>query len=136
MSLAHRSPVLRTPFCPSCLLVTELTRRIYFRSVVIWKDFKTVIKIEVHEQAVWAIRFVGEDRLLTGMISLATPMALLMRRPISQLRQTRRSSFTLLMFEVARPISCRSTRVILNLYEDLVSGLTARVSGVVGMTGQ
>lgn len=44
--------------------------KMYFRSVIIWKDFKRVIKIEAHEQAVWAIRFVGEDRLLTGAIRL------------------------------------------------------------------
>ena len=25
-----------------------------------------VVKIEAHEQAVWAVRFVGEDRILTG----------------------------------------------------------------------
>ncbi|CAD6591836.1 MAG: hypothetical protein TREMPRED_000211 [Tremellales sp. Tagirdzhanova-0007] len=48
------------------LIATGSWDKIYFRSVVIWKDFKTVIKIEVHEQAVWAIRFVGEDRLLTA----------------------------------------------------------------------
>ena len=31
-----------------------------------WRDFKVVLKIEAHPQAVWAVRFVGEDRLLTG----------------------------------------------------------------------
>jgi phospholipase A-2-activating protein len=33
---------------------------------VVWKDFKKVVKITKHEQAVWAVKFVGEDRLLTG----------------------------------------------------------------------
>lgn len=36
------------------------------RTVVVWKDFKKVITIENHDQAVWAVKFVGEDRLLTG----------------------------------------------------------------------
>ncbi len=36
------------------------------RSVLIWRDFKSVVKIEAHDQAVWAVKFVGEDRVLTG----------------------------------------------------------------------
>lgn len=36
------------------------------RTVIIWNDFKPAVKIEGHEQAVWAVRFVGKDRLLTG----------------------------------------------------------------------
>ncbi|ORY26315.1 putative phospholipase A-2-activating protein [Naematelia encephala] len=36
------------------------------KSVIVWKDLKKAIKIQVHEQAVWAVRFVGEDRLLTA----------------------------------------------------------------------
>ena len=36
------------------------------RTVIIWKDFKKVLTIEGHEQAVWAVKFVGEDRILTG----------------------------------------------------------------------
>jgi hypothetical protein len=36
------------------------------RTVIIWKDFKKVITIEGHQQAVWAVKFVGEDRVLTG----------------------------------------------------------------------
>lgn len=38
--------------------------------MIIWKDFKKVIKIEGHKQAVWAVRFIGEDRLLTGKLLL------------------------------------------------------------------
>ena len=34
--------------------------------MIVWKKFKRVLKIEVHDQAVWAVRFVGEDRILTG----------------------------------------------------------------------
>lgn len=37
-----------------------------------WKDFKAAVKIEAHEQAVWAVRFVGEDRLLTGELCVRT----------------------------------------------------------------
>ena len=36
------------------------------RTVIIWKEFKKEIKIEGHKQAVWAVKFIGEDRLLTG----------------------------------------------------------------------
>ncbi|CAK9781176.1 PFU-domain-containing protein [Cutaneotrichosporon oleaginosum] len=35
-------------------------------SVIIWKDFKKVITIKGHKQAVWAVKFVGEDRVLTA----------------------------------------------------------------------
>jgi phospholipase A-2-activating protein len=34
--------------------------------VIIWKEFQKAIKIEGHKQAVWAVKFIGEDRLLTG----------------------------------------------------------------------
>jgi hypothetical protein len=37
--------------------------------VIIWKEFQKAIKIEGHKQAVWAVKFIGEDRLLTGMSS-------------------------------------------------------------------
>lgn len=36
------------------------------KTVIVWKDFKKAIQIETHTQAVWAVKFVGEDRLLTG----------------------------------------------------------------------
>lgn len=36
------------------------------RTAIIWKDFKKTVRIEGHEQAIWAVRFVGEDRVLTG----------------------------------------------------------------------
>ncbi|EIW66002.1 hypothetical protein TREMEDRAFT_41188 [Tremella mesenterica DSM 1558] len=36
------------------------------QTAVVWKDFKKVVKIENHTQSVWSIKFVGEDRLLTG----------------------------------------------------------------------
>jgi phospholipase A-2-activating protein len=36
------------------------------RTVIIWQDFKKAVRIEGHEQAVWAVRFVGEDKILTG----------------------------------------------------------------------
>lgn len=35
-------------------------------TVVVWKDFMKVLTIEGHTQAVWAVKFVGEDRVLTG----------------------------------------------------------------------
>lgn len=41
------------------------------RTVIIWKDFKKVLQIEGHEQAVWAVKFVGEDRVLTGELASA-----------------------------------------------------------------
>ena len=34
--------------------------------MIIWKEFQKAIKIEGHKQAVWAVKFIGEDRLLTG----------------------------------------------------------------------
>jgi hypothetical protein len=37
--------------------------------VIIWKEFQKAIKIEGHKQAVWAVKFLGEDRLLTGRSS-------------------------------------------------------------------
>lgn len=37
-----------------------------------WKDFKKFIKIEGHEQAIWAVKFIGEDRLLTGKLPVPT----------------------------------------------------------------
>ncbi|WOO81219.1 Phospholipase A-2-activating protein [Vanrija pseudolonga] len=36
------------------------------KTVIVWKDFKKAIQIETHTQAVWAVKFVGEDRLLTA----------------------------------------------------------------------
>lgn len=39
-------------------------------SVIVWKDFKKAIQIEGHKQAVWAVKFVGEDRVLTGEFQL------------------------------------------------------------------
>ncbi|BEJ16389.1 hypothetical protein CspHIS471_0509940 [Cutaneotrichosporon sp. HIS471] len=35
-------------------------------TVIVWKDFKKVLAIEGHKQAVWAVKFVGEDRVLTA----------------------------------------------------------------------
>lgn len=43
------------------------------RTVIIWKNFKKVATIEAHEQAVWAVRFIGEDRILTGSWSSPDP---------------------------------------------------------------
>ncbi|ORX35613.1 PLAA family ubiquitin binding-domain-containing protein [Kockovaella imperatae] len=34
------------------------------RTVLVWKDFKVVLRLEAHQQAVWAVRFVGEDRTM------------------------------------------------------------------------
>lgn len=36
------------------------------KTAIIWKDFRKAVQIEGHSQAVWAIKFVGEDRVLTG----------------------------------------------------------------------
>ncbi|WWC69902.1 uncharacterized protein I206_103845 [Kwoniella pini CBS 10737] len=36
------------------------------KTVIVWKDYKRVLTIEGHEQAIWAVKFVGEDRLLTA----------------------------------------------------------------------
>ncbi|WWC62195.1 uncharacterized protein I303_104790 [Kwoniella dejecticola CBS 10117] len=36
------------------------------KTVIVWKDFKKALAIEGHEQAIWAVKFVGEDRLLTA----------------------------------------------------------------------
>lgn len=36
------------------------------KTVIIWKDFKKAIQVKTHSQAVWAVKFVGEDRVLTG----------------------------------------------------------------------
>lgn len=51
--------------CPS---LGEL--ELIIRSVIIWRDFKTAAKIEAHEQAVWAVKFVGEDRVVTGKLAV------------------------------------------------------------------
>lgn len=42
------------------------------RTVIVWKDFKKVIQIKAHEQAVWSVKFVGEDRILTGWYLLSS----------------------------------------------------------------
>ncbi|TYJ54476.1 hypothetical protein B9479_004895 [Cryptococcus floricola] len=36
------------------------------KSVIVWKDFKKALSIKAHEQAVWSVKFVGNDRLLTA----------------------------------------------------------------------
>ncbi|WWC94553.1 hypothetical protein V866_001399 [Kwoniella sp. B9012] len=36
------------------------------KSVIVWKDFKKALTIQSHDQAIWAVKFVGEDRLLTA----------------------------------------------------------------------
>ncbi|WVF71170.1 hypothetical protein IAT40_005968 [Kwoniella sp. CBS 6097] len=36
------------------------------KTVIIWKDFKKVLTISAHEQAIWSVKFVGEDRILTA----------------------------------------------------------------------
>ncbi|WVQ79673.1 hypothetical protein IAT38_001773 [Cryptococcus sp. DSM 104549] len=36
------------------------------KTVIVWNNFKKVIHIKGHEQAIWAVKFVGEDRLLTA----------------------------------------------------------------------
>ncbi|ODO08391.1 phospholipase A-2-activating protein [Cryptococcus wingfieldii CBS 7118] len=36
------------------------------KSVIVWKDFKKALSIKAHEQAIWSVKFVGEDRLLTA----------------------------------------------------------------------
>ncbi|WWC89009.1 uncharacterized protein L201_003926 [Kwoniella dendrophila CBS 6074] len=36
------------------------------KTIIVWKDFEKAITIEGHEQAVWSVKFVGEDRLLTA----------------------------------------------------------------------
>ncbi|WVQ99687.1 hypothetical protein IAU59_006826 [Kwoniella sp. CBS 9459] len=36
------------------------------KSVIIWKEFKKVLTISAHEQAIWSVKFVGEDRILTA----------------------------------------------------------------------
>ncbi|WVR06773.1 hypothetical protein IAU60_003808 [Kwoniella sp. DSM 27419] len=36
------------------------------KTVIVWKDFKKVLTITSHEQAIWAVKFVGEDKLLTA----------------------------------------------------------------------
>ncbi|WVQ77835.1 hypothetical protein IAR50_007530 [Cryptococcus sp. DSM 104548] len=36
------------------------------KSVIVWKDFKKAVTIKAHEQAVWSVKFVGEDRLLSA----------------------------------------------------------------------
>ncbi|WVW84162.1 hypothetical protein I302_106192 [Kwoniella bestiolae CBS 10118] len=36
------------------------------KSVIVWKDFKKVLTVQSHDQAIWAVKFVGEDRLLTA----------------------------------------------------------------------
>lgn len=36
------------------------------KTAIIWKDFKKAVVIEGHTQAVWAVRFVGDDRVITG----------------------------------------------------------------------
>jgi hypothetical protein len=57
----HRDRLLGS--VSSCVVKdSELTSR----TVIIWKDFKKAIKIEGHQQAVWAVKFIGEDRVLTG----------------------------------------------------------------------
>jgi hypothetical protein len=57
----------------------------------VWKDFKAAVKIEAHEQAVWAVRFVGEDRLLTGELCGQTHDSMTDKR--RQLRLTTKSFY-------------------------------------------
>ncbi|KAK4685850.1 phospholipase A-2-activating protein, partial [Tremellales sp. Uapishka_1] len=47
------------------------------KTVVIWKDFKKVITIKGHQQAVWAVKFVGEDRILTASADKSITLHLL-----------------------------------------------------------
>lgn len=43
------------------------------RTAIVWRNFKPVLHLKDHEQAVWAVKCVGEDRFLTGMLlSLAS----------------------------------------------------------------
>lgn len=36
------------------------------KTALVWKDFKKAVEIKAHSEAVWAIKFVGDDRVLTG----------------------------------------------------------------------
>lgn len=35
-------------------------------TAIVWHNFKKALQITGHQQAIWAVRFVGEDRVLTG----------------------------------------------------------------------
>jgi phospholipase A-2-activating protein len=52
-------------YAHDCPISSQLTDR----TVIIWKEFKKAIKIEGHQQAVWAVKFIGEDRVLTGKLT-------------------------------------------------------------------
>jgi hypothetical protein len=39
-----------------------------FRTAIIWRDMKQVVRLQKHQQAVWAVRCVGTDRFLTGKL--------------------------------------------------------------------
>jgi len=36
------------------------------KTAIVWKDFKKAVEIKTHSQAVWGVKLVGEDRVLTG----------------------------------------------------------------------
>jgi len=103
------------------------------RTVRIWKDLKVVAKIEKHEMAVWAARFVGEDRILTGM---CVSIDALLYQLTEQLVRTRRSTCIPSTSPRADQRSCKSTLVIVRWCEDLACGPTEEAFGAAGTTGR
>lgn len=73
-------------------------------TAIVWRDFKKAVHIEGHQQAVWAVRFVGEDRVLTGKLSIWLS-GVDMQPP-----RIRRSFSTPLTLPPASRSRCRSSR--------------------------
>lgn len=80
-------------------------------TAIVWRDFKKAVHIEGHQQAVWAVRFVGEDRVLTGE-------SIMFVQADRKLLQTRPLFFTPLMLPPASRGLCRSTRGTLTAFVD------------------
>ncbi|KAL7422039.1 hypothetical protein Q5752_003812 [Cryptotrichosporon argae] len=60
--IEHRQNLCCIDTSPGGLIATGS----WDKMVVVWRDFKKAFTIEGHQQAVWAVKFVGEDKLLTA----------------------------------------------------------------------
>ena len=85
-----------------------------FRTAIVWSEFKKVIQVEGHKQAVWAVKFVGEDRLLTGKLLWTEGFT---EADYIQLQPTRPSHYISLTWQKVLHIPCRRIPVIQNRSE-------------------
>lgn len=92
-----------------------------------WKDLKVVAKIEKHEMAVWAVKFVGEDRILTGGSSALDP---------TDTQPARTKRFISTRSAQAAALCCKSTRAILRWSGGLACVRMEKGSGAAEMTGE